>query len=55
MIDFQVHGSVKIKDAKKHSHSGILPKSQNAVTKKRGVGEKKLAKIYVLGIRNNIS
>lgn len=38
MIDFQVHGSVKIKDAKKHSHSGILPKSQNAVTKKRGGG-----------------
>lgn len=33
MIDFQVHGSIKIKGAKKHSHHGILPESQNAVTK----------------------
>lgn len=37
MIDFQVHGSIKIKDARKQSHGGILPKYPNAVTKK---GEK---------------
>lgn len=35
MIDFQVHGSIKIREAKKHSQGGILPKSSNAVTKKK--------------------
>lgn len=35
MIDFQVHGLIKIRGAKKHSQGGILLKSPNAVTKRR--------------------
>lgn len=35
MLDFRVHGSIKIRDAKKHSQGGILPESPNAVTKRR--------------------
>lgn len=53
MIDFYVHGSIKIRDAKKHSQGGILPKSANAVTKKKK--KEKRATICILASRSRIS
>lgn len=35
MIDFQVHGLIKIRDDKKHFQGGVLPKSPSAVTKRK--------------------
>lgn len=50
MLDFQVHSSIKIKDARKHSQGSILPKFSHAVTKRRKTGYN-----LILAARSRIS